>query len=87
MYTIRVLDGRRDGLMKHLAEAGIMSKVYFNPVHKTHFYEKELKYKTDLPVTDKMSSEVLTLPMYATLSEKEIDLITSQIAGYFSKAK
>ena len=87
MYTIRVLDGRRDGLMKHLADAGIMSKVYFHPVHKTHFYRKELKYKCVLPVTARMSAEVLTLPMYASLSEKEIDLITSQIAGFLAKVK
>ena len=87
MYTIRVRDGRRDGLMKHLADAGIMSKVYFHPVHKTHFYRKELKYRCALPVTERMSEEVLTLPMYASLSEEEINVITHQIAGYLSKAK
>lgn len=85
MYTIRVPQEMRDGLMKHLADAGIMSKVFFYPVHKTHFYRNKLKYDCVLPVTEKVSSEVLTLPMYPSLTEAEISLVTSEIAGYFSK--
>ena len=51
MYTVRVLNGQRDNLIQHLAAAGIMSKVFFYPVHKTHFYKNEMKYVCDLPVT------------------------------------
>ena len=85
MYTIRVPGGRRDGLIRHLADAGIMSKVFFHPVHKTNYYKTKLKYNDALPVTDKISAEVLTLPMYANLSEAEINLIAFQINAYFSK--
>lgn len=85
MYIIRVLGGFRDGLMQHLASNGIMSKVHFSPVHKAHFYRNELKYDCTLPVTDRVSAQVLTLPMYAAMSEEEIDLITERIADFFSK--
>jgi len=86
MYTIRVPQELRDGLMKHLADAGIMSKVFFYPVHKTHFYRNEQKYDCNLPVTEAMSQQVLTLPMYPSLSEAEISLITDQVTGYLSKS-
>jgi perosamine synthetase len=87
MYTIRVMGGLRDKLRQHLAANGIMSKVFFNPVHKTRFYRKELKYKDTLPVTERIAAEVLTLPMYATLSEEEMNLITSHIAECLSRVK
>ena len=87
MYTIRVPRELRDGLMQHLTKAGIMSKVFFYPVHKTHFYKNQLKYDCALPVTERLSAEVLTLPMYPSLSEAEINLITSEIVDYFSKLR
>lgn len=85
MYTIRVPQELRDGLMQHLADAGIMSKVFFYPVHKTHFYRNELKYDCSLPVTEAISQQVLTLPMYPSLGKAEITLITDQVTDYLSK--
>lgn len=86
MYTIRVLEGQktRDNLAKYLAERGIMTKIYFSPVHLTHFYKKELKYEIKLPITEKMSEQVLTLPLYPTLTMKEIDYITGSVEDFFS---
>ena len=85
MYTIRAPEGSRDGLMQHLADGGIMSKVYFPPVHHTGFYTK-LGYKSELPVTEAVSRQALTLPMYPSLTGPEIDEIVRRIADYFSGA-
>lgn len=86
MYTIRVKDGQeeRNSLSNYLAEKGIMTKVYFPPVHVTHFYRNELGYNDELPVTERLSQQVLTLPMYPTLTEKEINYIAQAVAGFFS---
>jgi len=86
MYTIRVREGKekRDALSSYLAERGIMTKVYFSPLHFTHFYKNELRYACELPVTERLSQQVLTLPMYPTLSEDEIDYIVDTIAAFFS---
>jgi dTDP-4-amino-4,6-dideoxygalactose transaminase len=81
MYTIRV--DNRDELMKYLADKGIMTKVYFSPVHLTHFYKNELGYTCKLPVTEKISSQVLTLPMYPTLTKDEIDYIVEEIKNFY----
>ncbi len=89
MYTVRVREGqqRRDALAAYLAERGIMTRVYFPPVHFTHFYKNELAYDCELPVTERLSEQVLTLPMYPTLTEHEIDYIADSIAAFFSSCK
>jgi len=85
MYTIRVRGGKgvRDDLVRYLAERGIMTKVFFYPVHLTHFYRNELGYRTKLPVTEKVSGEVLTLPMYPSLTKGEMDYIADTINAFF----
>jgi len=83
MYTISVKNGLRDNLMEHLAQRGIMTKVYFSPVHQTHFYKNELKYNCELPVTESISHQVLTLPMHPLLTEEEIDYIAKEVASFF----
>jgi perosamine synthetase len=87
MYTIKVKEGqeKRDALSTYLAKQGIMAKVYFHPVHQTHFYKNKLGYKCDLPITESLSRQVLTLPMYPTLTEHEIDFIADQVATFFSR--
>jgi perosamine synthetase len=88
MYNIRVNEGKekRDALSAYLAKQGIMTRVYFHPVHQTEFYKNKLGYKCDLPITESLSRQVLTLPMYPTLTEHEIDFITDQVATFFSRS-
>jgi len=85
MYTIKVNPNNRDELMKFLADKGIMTKVYFPPVHLTHFYRRGLAYKTKLPATEEVSSRVLTLPMYPTLTKEEMNYITNEIKSFFDQ--
>ncbi len=82
MYTIRVKNGKRDALKEYLEKKGIMTKVYFDPIHKTRFYRK-LGYKDKLTVTEMLSSEVLTLPMYAKMTIDEMNYIIEEIQNFF----
>jgi len=87
MYTIKVKAGKgqRDNLMKHLNQNGVMAKVYFHPVHLSQFYRDKFGYKGgELPVTEKISEQVLTLPMYPSLTKEEINYIADRIATFFS---
>lgn len=83
LYTIRA-KGRNE-LKEHLTSKGIMSKIYFPPVHLTHFYKNCLKYSCDLPTTDHLAEEVLTLPMYPQLTSDEIDYIIKEIKNYYGE--
>ena len=85
LYTIRLEDSNsRNELQKYLEKAGIMTKVYFEPVHLKTFYKEKFSYrKGDLPKTEEISKKVLTLPLYPTLSNEEIDYIVDKIEDYY----
>ncbi len=89
MYTIKVKEDekKRDALSAYLAQKGIMTKVFFSPVHLTQYYRDKLGYKCKLPVTEKLSGQVLTLPMYPALTEDEIKFIADEVAAFFSLGK
>jgi len=87
LYTLRVKRGKktRDSLKNHLNKAGIMAKVYFDPVHLTSFYKKLFGYKKgSLPITERISDEVLTLPVYPGLSKKEMDYMIRETKVFFN---
>jgi perosamine synthetase len=88
IFTIRVTseNGVRDNLADHLAKKGVMTKVFFYPVHLTHFYRNELGYRVKLPVTEKVSKEVLSLPMYPSLTNVEMDYIAGAVNAFFEAA-
>jgi perosamine synthetase len=88
MYTIKINGGKnvRDALQKVLNDKGIMAKVYYYPVHLSSFYKKTFGYKKgDLPQTEKISDEVLTLPMYPELTTEEMDYMAQEIKSFFQK--
>jgi perosamine synthetase len=86
LYTIRVPSDLRNALIRHLAEKGIMSKIYFSPIHLTMFYKKKFGFKDgELPVTEKVSKEVLSLPIYPTMNNDEIDYIVKSIGEFFGR--
>jgi perosamine synthetase len=81
LYTMELPDKKtRDHLQQFLTNAKIMTKVYFEPIHLKTYYTKEFNYeKNDLPITENMAEKVLTLPLYPSLTKKEMDYIISTI--------
>jgi perosamine synthetase len=85
MYTVKLRDGEktRNGLKGYLAEKGVMAKVYFSPVHLTSFYKERFGFQGgELPMTEKISKQVLTLPMYASLTNDEMDYIVENVKSF-----
>lgn len=67
-YTIRVLNGKRDELQQYLADRGIGTMVYYPvPVHKLPIYEESAPV---LPVAERLSNEVLSLPIWPNIGEE-----------------
>jgi perosamine synthetase len=86
LYSIKVSENIRDNLIKYLSEKGISSKIYFMPAHLTYFYRNTFGYKKGLlPVTEKISNQVLSLPIYPTLEEAKIDYIAKEISNYLGE--
>ena len=89
MYTIRI-DGTRqirDRLIQYLGDKGISTKVYFEPVHLSYFYKNKFGFKRgDLPITERLSDQVLTFHTHPLLKNEEIDYISEEIDKFFSEA-
>ena len=72
----------RNQLQKHLSAQGIMSKVFFYPVHLTS-YHKKFKNTNSLKTTENISRRVLSLPMYPNMKKEEIQLVYEAITEFF----
>ncbi|MGI0026142.1 MAG: DegT/DnrJ/EryC1/StrS family aminotransferase, partial [Nitrososphaera sp.] len=87
IYSIRVAREKRNGLSRSMKEAGIMSKVYFSPIHLTAFYKREFGYRGgELPVTERVSKEILSLPIYPHIAKKEMDLVSKEVRRFLVRA-
>jgi len=83
MYTIRLENEKtRDDLHNFLTTKEIFSKVYFQPIHKTQFYAKFNKDK-NLSVTEMISKQVLTIPLYPNMTKEEKDYLVNSIMEFF----
>lgn len=83
MYTIRVAGGSemRDALSKRLEERGITSKVYFEPAHRYSLF-RGMKYRDELPMTSRMSAEVLSVPIFPTMTDSQVNRVVRTIAEF-----
>jgi len=82
-YAIRVPDGR-DQLANHLRERDIATGIYYPlPVHKQVAYQR-LGYADHLPVAERVSREVLSLPVHPALTREDLERIVEGVNGRWS---
>jgi dTDP-4-amino-4,6-dideoxygalactose transaminase len=74
---------RRDELIDYLAENGISSKIYFDPIHLSEFYKSKLGYDDDLKVTQKVYEKTITLPMFPALTCEQMDYMAETIGRFY----
>lgn len=83
-YTIRVTDGRRDELQKYLADQQIPSMIYYPvPMHEQAAFNKLVRRRVPLVQTEKVSKEVLSLPMHPDLQDDQLNFICEQVGRFF----
>ena len=81
MYTI-MLDSHamRERVREALTQKRVMTKIYFDCVHLTSYYLSVVgTAEGSLPVTENISSRVLTLPIYPGMSEKDVHYVCDAI--------
>jgi len=82
-YTLRITNGKRDELAKYLQSQNIPHGIYYPiPLHLQKAYKDERYNHKDFEVTNKLSEEVLSLPMHSELDEEQIDFITGHILKF-----
>ncbi len=83
LFSVRV--PKRDGLMQFLKEKGIMSKIYFDPVHRTRHYRHKLGYQVSLPVTERVANDVVSLPIYPGMPVDDVARVVEAISDYYAR--
>ena len=84
-YTLRVLNGKRDGLAAHLKENGIPFGIYYPvPLHLQKAYADPRYNEADFPITNNLVKEVISLPMHTELDEEQLTFISNAVMDYLS---
>ncbi len=83
LYVIRA--EQRDALKEHLISRGISASIHYPiPIHVQPAY-LDLGYKKgDFPVTESCAHQVLSLPMYAEISQDQIEYVAKTIRDFLS---
>jgi len=79
-YTLQVTGADRNVLREKLAEKGIASMIYYPiPLHMQKAFASDRFKKGDFPVTEKLCSCVLSLPMHTELDNESLNYITDSV--------
>jgi len=83
LYVVRVQD--REALQALLAEAGIGTGIHYPiPLHLQKAYEHMKHKEGDFPVTERVSAEIVSLPMFPQLSHSQQEEVVAAVKEFVS---
>lgn len=77
LFIVKVPD--RERFMAHMTERGITTGVHFMPVHLHPYYRR---YQADVPVAERVWQHIVTLPLFAEMTEEEFDAVVSAVRSF-----
>ncbi len=84
LYVIRTKE--RNELQRYLKDNGIETQIHYPvPLPFVKAYQYLNHTPSDFPVAYQYQSEILSLPMYPELTNKEIEYVVSKIKDFFAK--
>ena len=81
-YIIKIKKGLRDNLLNFLNKNGIDAGVHYIPNHIQPFFNN---FKADLPVTERVWKEIISLPLYFEMTDEVVSYVVSKVKEFFSK--
>jgi dTDP-4-amino-4,6-dideoxygalactose transaminase len=73
---------KRDFVRNELHKAGVQTSVHYPAVHRFSIYKE---FYRDLPNTDYITENMITLPMYSKLSEEKVTYISENLNAILEK--
>jgi UDP-2-acetamido-2-deoxy-ribo-hexuluronate aminotransferase len=85
-YTLRLKNGNREGLIRHLGEKEIPAMIYY-PVamHHQKAYLDPRYREADFSVSNMLCEEVFSLPMHTELEPEQLDFICREVIDFLKK--
>ena len=81
-YTLKA--SKRNELKTYLAERGIPTMIYYPvPLHFQKAYQRSGYEEGSFPVTEKLSKEVISLPIHTEMNEQELMYICQTIKDFY----
>ncbi len=85
-YTLQLENVDRNGLKEFLASHNIPSMIYYPvPGHKQKMFASFNAASQQMPVTDRLTERVISLPMHTELDNEQIAFISSKVLEYVNK--
>ncbi|MEK9175208.1 MAG: DegT/DnrJ/EryC1/StrS family aminotransferase [Patescibacteria group bacterium] len=81
LYVARVKGGLRDKFIEHMGKHGVTTSVHFPPVYQ-HTFFKKIGTHAHCPVADYAGKEIVSLPLFGTMSDKEFNYVIKIIKGF-----
>ncbi len=75
----------RRGLMEYLREQGIQSSIHYPPIHLFSYYKKLMPSDTHLPLTEYVGRREVTLPLFPTMEEEQVEYVVGAIKEYLAR--
>jgi dTDP-4-amino-4,6-dideoxygalactose transaminase len=84
LYVVRC--DRRDGLALHLKQAGVETALHYPwPVHRQPGLANGARVPGSLQTTDRIGQEILSLPLYPSLSTQSQDAVIDAVRSFFGR--
>lgn len=80
IFPIKVMNNRRDKLLRYLDDNNIECGIHYYPNHLLSYYKPGF-----LPVTEKIYNQLLTLPLHPDLTNAQQNKIISSIKKFYDK--
>jgi UDP-4-amino-4-deoxy-L-arabinose-oxoglutarate aminotransferase len=82
LFTLHAWPGERDALLSMLGEAGIGTAVNYRAIHVlTYLVETLALPRGSLPVAEEIGDRTLSLPLYPTLTDAELECVVDAVAS------
>jgi len=84
-YTVKLNGVDRSALVDYLADHGIPSMIYYPlPAHKQGMFKAFGKENQDLPITNLLTTQVLSFPIHTEMDEEQLAYITKHIIHFIT---
>jgi dTDP-4-amino-4,6-dideoxygalactose transaminase len=76
----------RKDFMDSLRAAGIQTSIHYPPIHQFS-YHRRLLSGVALPQTERVAEREVTLPLYSSMSESQVELVLEAVKGVLEGAR
>jgi len=84
LYTVRTEN--REALREHLSARGVETSIHYPvPLHLQPAYEFLGGKKGDFPVSEKACETIVSLPLYAALTDAQVEAVVDAVTSFFEK--